>query len=73
MEASQLENKFRYGAQTVVVTGAGSGLDRAYAIFFASRGAKAVVNDVGWKIKRSKETEMVPAKYSPLVQIGIPI
>jgi multifunctional beta-oxidation protein len=30
-----------------VVTGAGGGLGRAYALFFASRGAKVVVNDLG--------------------------
>lgn len=33
--------------QTVVITGAGGGLGKAYAIFFASRGANIVVNDFG--------------------------
>jgi len=31
----------------VIVTGAGGGLGKAYALFFASRGAKIVVNDLG--------------------------
>ncbi|KAK7202626.1 hypothetical protein BZA70DRAFT_285589 [Myxozyma melibiosi] len=37
----------RYDGQTVVVTGAGGGLGRTYALFFASRGANVVVNDLG--------------------------
>lgn len=37
----------RYDDQVVVVTGAGNGLGKQYAKFFASRGAKVVVNDLG--------------------------
>lgn len=35
----------------MVVTGAGGGLGRAYALFFASRGASVVVNDLGGGVK----------------------
>ncbi|KAF2790188.1 multifunctional beta-oxidation protein-like protein [Melanomma pulvis-pyrius CBS 109.77] len=43
--------ELRYDGQTVVVTGAGGGLGRAYAIFFGSRGANVVVNDLGGSFK----------------------
>ncbi|EPQ32092.1 uncharacterized protein PFL1_00289 [Pseudozyma flocculosa PF-1] len=33
--------------RVVIVTGAGNGLGKAYALFFASRGAKVLVNDLG--------------------------
>ncbi|KAK1081590.1 bifunctional hydroxyacyl-CoA dehydrogenase/enoyl-CoA hydratase fox2, partial [Friedmanniomyces endolithicus] len=43
--------ELRYDDQTVVVTGAGGGLGKSYAIFFASRGANVVVNDLGGSFK----------------------
>ncbi|KAF2733006.1 multifunctional beta-oxidation protein-like protein [Polyplosphaeria fusca] len=43
--------ELRYDGQTVVVTGAGGGLGREYAVFFGSRGANVVVNDLGGSFK----------------------
>jgi NAD(P)-dependent dehydrogenase (short-subunit alcohol dehydrogenase family) len=37
----------RFEDQVVLITGAGGGLGRAYALAFAERGAKVVVNDIG--------------------------
>jgi NAD(P)-dependent dehydrogenase (short-subunit alcohol dehydrogenase family) len=37
----------RFDNKVVVITGSGNGLGKEYALFFASRGAKVVVNDLG--------------------------
>lgn len=40
-------SEIQFDGKTAVVTGAGGGLGKAYALLLASRGAKVVVNDLG--------------------------
>lgn len=44
-------SELRFDNQVVVITGAGYGIGKAYALYYADRGAKVVVNDLDCNLR----------------------
>lgn len=58
----QVSPEVRFDGQTVIVTGAGGGLGRAYALMFSRLGANVVVNDVSERGAQAVVDEIIKGK-----------
>ena len=56
---AQPSPEVRFDSQTVIITGAGAGLGRAYAHMYGRLGANVVVNDVSEKGANSVVGEVI--------------
>jgi NAD(P)-dependent dehydrogenase (short-subunit alcohol dehydrogenase family) len=63
--------ELRFGDRVAVVTGAGRGLGRAYALLLASRGARVVVSDTGGSIRgEDPDTSVADAVAREIIAAG---
>ncbi|RNA15277.1 peroxisomal multifunctional enzyme type 2 [Brachionus plicatilis] len=71
-----MSDQLRFDGKVVIITGAGGGLGKCYALTFAERGAKVVVNDLGGEMtgdgKGTKAADKVVEEIRAKNGIAVP-